>query len=56
MGTAFVRPEPHRGNRRYLDLALESVKTAPLRPRLKVRLAATDGPYAETKEKAYGGR
>lgn len=49
MRTVSVRSEPlHRTGRSYLDLARESVKMAPLRQR---RLALTDGPFAETKEK-----
>ena len=45
----------HRSSRRYLSLALESVRTMPMRRRIAARLALTDGPFAETKEKAFGG-
>ena len=55
MRTAASRSDNHRTSRRYLSLALEGVRTTPLRRRLAVRLALTDGPFAETKEKAFGG-
>jgi hypothetical protein len=56
MATAASRTDTgHRTSRRYLSLALESVRTTPLRRRLAARLALTDGPFAETKEKAFGG-
>lgn len=55
MRTVSVHPEAlHRSSRRYLSLARESVKIAPVRQRLAGRLALTDGPFAETKEKAIG--
>lgn len=54
MHTAASRSDNHRTSRRYLPLALESVRTTPIRRRLAARLALTDGPFAETKEKAFG--
>ena len=54
MRTVAVRSEPVRASRRYLSLARESERIAPGRQRLAGRLALTDGPFAETKEKAAG--
>lgn len=44
-----------RATRRYLDLALASVREQPPRRRLTTRLGLTDGPFAETKEKVCAG-
>ena len=55
MRAAASRSDNHRTSRRYLTLALESVRTTPIRRRLAVKLALTDGPFAETKDKAFGG-
>lgn len=55
MRTISVHRESlHRSSRRYLSLARESVRIAPVRQRLTGRHALTDGPFAETKEKAIG--
>lgn len=55
MRTLASRSDTCRTSRRYLSLALESVRTRPLRRRLGAKLTLTDGPFAETKEKAFGG-
>lgn len=55
MRSLSVHPDAlHRGSRRFLSLARESVKIAPVRPRAVGRHSLTDGPFAETKEKATG--
>lgn len=54
MRIVSVRSEPVRTSRRYLSLAREWVRIAPLRQRLTGGLSLTDGPFAETKEKVAG--
>lgn len=55
MRTGFLRSGPPKGgSRRYLDLALQSVRITSVPRRLAARLALTDGPFAETKEKVTG--